>query len=67
MASINDHRGDEERDAQDQKQQSEDLAESCHESTAGWESKKRKLGEFRRLRQGFRKGYKLARANRIRV
>jgi hypothetical protein len=56
MASIDDHRGDEERDAQDQKQQREDLAESCHESTAGWESKKRKRGEFRRLRQGFRKG-----------
>jgi hypothetical protein len=53
MASIDDHRGDEERDAQDQKQQREDLAESCHESTAGWESKKRKRGEFRRLRQGF--------------
>jgi hypothetical protein len=56
MASIDDHRGDEERDAQDQEQQSEDLAESCHESTAGWESKKRKRGEFRRLRQAFREG-----------
>ena len=53
MASIDDHRGDEERDAQDQKQQSEDLAESCHESTAGWESKKRNEENSEGYGEGF--------------